>query len=203
MIRCHVRGWLLVAYIGAACGRLDFDRGIDGGLASDGDASNGDGSAAMPAPNVAFATSATFTGALGGLAGADAACMQAAQQAGLVGTFVAWLSTTTVNAVDRLSGARGWVRTDGLPIMDTITAGLAGQTFSPIDHDEHGLQLAYGAQLVSLTGFEPRRHRHRRNVQRLDEQCSRTEHFRRPLAVGRAFLGGADLVRREHGVLGE
>ena len=42
---------------------------------------------------VAFATSTTHTGDLGGLAGADAICNARAQEAGLQGTYMAWLST--------------------------------------------------------------------------------------------------------------
>ena len=42
----------------------------------------------------------------------------AAQAAGLSGTFVALLSTSTVDAKSRLGTARGWVRTDGKPFAD-------------------------------------------------------------------------------------
>jgi hypothetical protein len=72
-----------------------------------------------------------FTG-LTGPDGADAACQAQAQAAGLPGTFKAWLSTSTVNAKDRFPGARGWVRVDGLPFTDTITALTGtGQVFYP------------------------------------------------------------------------
>ena len=40
----------------------------------------------------AFVTSATFGGAVGGLAGADAACNAAATTGGLPGTYMAWLT---------------------------------------------------------------------------------------------------------------
>ena len=90
-----------------------------------------------PVPNLAFVTSATVTGNIG-VAGADAMCAQAANNAGLAGTFVAWISTSGVNAIDRITGARGWVRTDGASVMDTIDPAFDGAMFAPIDHDENG-----------------------------------------------------------------
>ena len=51
-----------------------------------------------------FMTTASYTGNLGGLAGADAKCAAAATAGGQTGTFVALLSTTSVNARDRYSG---------------------------------------------------------------------------------------------------
>ncbi len=49
-----------------------------------------------------FVTSAKYKGNLGGLSGADAKCNQLAGAAGLPGTYVAWLSTSTVDAKDRI-----------------------------------------------------------------------------------------------------
>ncbi len=49
-----------------------------------------------------FNTEGTYSGDLGGLAGADAICQGDADAASLGGTWVAWLSTSTVDARDRL-----------------------------------------------------------------------------------------------------
>jgi len=76
------------------------------------------------AVNFVFATSTSYPADFGGLAGADAICNQHAGDAGLPGTYVAWLSTTTVDARDRLAGARGFVRPDGLPFADTVDDAL-------------------------------------------------------------------------------
>jgi hypothetical protein len=136
----------------AACGRFGFDpRDPDG----TGDAAGGGGGGgrrdalgtgidgATDRPNVAFVTSATTTGALGGVAGADAMCATAATNAGLPGTFVAFLSSQAQAASDRLVGSRGWVRTgDGAPIADTAESMLAGTIFNGIDRDENGIKLA-------------------------------------------------------------
>jgi len=74
----------------------------------------------------------------GGLAGADALCQAAAQDAGLPGTYLAWLSTSTVNAKDRFTAARGWVRPDGLPFADSMASLTALQNFYPPALDAHG-----------------------------------------------------------------
>jgi len=52
---------------------------------------------------IAFATSqGGFDGNLGGLEGADLICNDLAEDAGLNGTFVAWLSINNINAIDRI-----------------------------------------------------------------------------------------------------
>ncbi len=68
--------------------------------------------------NPVFVTSLTRTGNLGGVAGADELCRTAAETQEIEGTFVAWLSTDTTSAIDRLTAARGWVRVDGQPVAD-------------------------------------------------------------------------------------
>lgn len=52
-----------------------------------------------------FTTSTWYDGNLGGIAGADAKCAARAAAAGLGGTWVAWVSTLTVNARDRIPNA--------------------------------------------------------------------------------------------------
>jgi uncharacterized repeat protein (TIGR02543 family) len=71
-------------------------------------------------PNYAFVTSTKQTGNLGGLSGADAICQARADAASLAGKFRAFLSTSTVNAIDRFGTARGWIRTDGKPFVDKL-----------------------------------------------------------------------------------
>lgn len=52
-----------------------------------------------------FFSSQTYTGNLGGLAGADQKCQTLAQNTGLTGTFKAWLSDSVTAAKDRLTHA--------------------------------------------------------------------------------------------------
>src|SRR5215211_2458302 len=112
----------------AGCGRIGFDS-----LAG-ADTANADA-------NVVFLTSSQVApGALGGLTGADDLCAQMALSGGLDGRYVAWLSTPTEHAIDRLAGARGWVRRDGLPFADTTSDIAAGKIFYPPSLDEAGTE---------------------------------------------------------------
>jgi len=93
--------------------------------------------AACTVANYAFVSSTGTSGDMGGPEGADAICNGLAAAAGLPGTFVAWLSTSSVNARDRLGSARGWIRTDGLPFADTIDQALSNPWY-PLRLDEFG-----------------------------------------------------------------
>ncbi len=97
-----------------------------GGGAGSGGASGASGTggfAALPT-NIAFVTSTRVTGDLGGVAGADTICQMHAQNAGLAGTYRAWLASSAGSAPSRLGAARGWRRADGLPIADTAASLL-------------------------------------------------------------------------------
>jgi hypothetical protein len=125
--RCVRATWLVGV---AACGRVGFDP-----------------VAAVDAPdpiNIAFATSATFSGDLGGIAGADATCRAAAIAGGLGGEFIAWLSSSSADMIARFAGSRGWQRTDGALVADQIGAALLGFMYTPIDRDELGTRISYG-----------------------------------------------------------
>jgi hypothetical protein len=77
-------------------------------------------------PNLMFVTSTSHTGNLGGLAGADSICQARASAAGRAGTYRAWLATTATTAISRLGTARGWVRVDGRPFVNSqsdLTSG--------------------------------------------------------------------------------
>lgn len=100
--------------------------------------------ASAAASNLVFVTSGTYDGALGGLTGGDAICNTLAGAAGLGGTFVAWLSDSTTDAKDRLTGAGPFVSVTGFLIGNDVvdlTDGLVGA----ISRDENN-------QPVSVTG---------------------------------------------------
>ncbi|MBK7862884.1 MAG: choice-of-anchor D domain-containing protein [Archangiaceae bacterium] len=66
--------------------------------------------------NFAFVTSQQFNGNLGGNVGADRKCNDLARDAGLPGSYVAWISTASSNVSSRIPAtAGGWVRRDGSP----------------------------------------------------------------------------------------
>ena len=70
---------------------------------------------------IVFVTSETYTGALGGLDGADALCQERANDAGWPGTFKAWLSdrdTSVSQRFDRVFYGTPFVRTDGVRVAN-------------------------------------------------------------------------------------
>ena len=153
--------------LACACGRVGFASlevgdgppgGGGDGAPSDG-TSGGDGVAVSDAPsgppNIVFVTSTTYApGSLGGLAGADDLCAQRALAGGLDGTYVAWLSTTTMNARDRLAGSRGWVRVDGLPFVDRVDDLIAGRVWYPPRVDELGVELSMSSDQRVISGTQ-------------------------------------------------
>ncbi len=85
-----------------------------------------------------FATSTAYDGALGGLAGGDAKCQAHADGASLGGTWVAWLSTSSVDAKDRLVEPAGvFVRAvDGTQVADDIADLIDGSIDATIARTE-------------------------------------------------------------------
>src|SRR5271154_4889235 len=70
-----------------------------------------------PVGNVMFVSSVPVIAGTP-LTGLDGACESQAKAAGVGGRFVAWMSAGTVNAKDRLAGARGWGPPPGGPLAD-------------------------------------------------------------------------------------
>ncbi|HTV24469.1 MAG TPA: hypothetical protein VMG12_37520 [Polyangiaceae bacterium] len=89
--------------------------------------------------NVAFVTSTSVSGDFGGPEQADAICNARAAERGLDGPFRAWMSSTSSDAIDALQGARGWVRLDNYPVVDTVDALVQARMFYPIQSDERGM----------------------------------------------------------------
>ena len=153
----------------ADTGLTDAPGATDGIPASDGPRAS-DGPLHVEAGSSAkriFITHQTFQGALtagGGLAGADAACTSAAQGAQLGGSWLAWLSTTTVDAIDRVNDVGPWYDLRG----SLIFADKANLTTSPaasLWYDETGAMLASdkiwtgtgygGTYIAALSGTSP------------------------------------------------
>jgi len=95
---------------------------------------------------VVFVTKKTFSGNLGGVAGADEECQTAAAAAGLAGTFRAWLSdfAATKNAIDQVPEGGPWRKLalgrDAKlgDIVFTNRDNWKGYPRSPIDVNELG-----------------------------------------------------------------
>ena len=97
-----------------------------------------------PPPNRMFVTSATFApGSLGSVFNADTKCQQAADALvpPLAGTYKAWLSSSSSNALDRLQSASGWVRMDNKPFANTKADLANAMLYNPPRIDERGNDL--------------------------------------------------------------
>jgi hypothetical protein len=88
-----------------------------------------------------FITSGAYTGRIPGLglAAADTACTDVADTAGLTGTWTAWLSDNTTDAVDRIfDGAVPYQLINGTIVANNLTDLTDGTLDSPILIDESG-----------------------------------------------------------------
>lgn len=90
------------------------------------------------AHNYAFVTSTERVLSTLGVAGADAHCNELAAAAGLPGTYVAWVSSTTSSARARLGTASGWLRTDRRVLALSAEELFEGRLLHPLSLDEAG-----------------------------------------------------------------
>jgi List-Bact-rpt repeat protein len=90
--------------------------------------------------SVVFVTTEMYDpSTLSPLSVADKNCNDSAKAAELPGTYVAFISSTGVNAKDRIpSSARGWVRTDGQPFLDRVADIPMNKIYFPPDLDGAG-----------------------------------------------------------------
>lgn len=106
----------------------------------------------------------TAGGDKNGVISGDKLCGTAASNAGLDGTWRAWLSQSGADAANRLTDSGPWYRLDGVKVFDHLAA-LSGEALAPIDHTEDGSLVTCGmgfccdascgemrATLVALTG---------------------------------------------------
>ncbi len=89
-------------------------------------------------PLRAFVTSATKSGNLGGLAGADQLCTSLATTAGIGGTYRAWISVSGTDAIDRITSAGPWKLVTGDVVADNKAGLTSGSLKHLIDKDETG-----------------------------------------------------------------
>jgi len=93
---------------------------------------------------IVFLTSTNYpTGNVNGLVGADAICQTLASNAGLSGTFKAWLSTTTTSAASRLTHSTHPYRlVDGTLVANDWTDLTDGSISVSIHETESGASVA-------------------------------------------------------------
>ncbi len=106
-----------------------------------------DAADAGPKTRTVFVTSTTWTGNLGGVAGADAKCAAAAADAGLVGSFLAWISTTSTTPKLRFMASEvPYALVDGTLVAadwNHLTGGIS--LLHAIDRDEYGSLVGFDA----------------------------------------------------------
>ena len=89
-----------------------------------------------------FVTKAGFNGNLGGLTGADQKCQSAATAAGLGGTYAAWMSSSTTNALTRIGDVGPWYLVDGATKVFDSKAAIASGPLVAIDMYEDKTRVA-------------------------------------------------------------
>jgi hypothetical protein len=111
-----------------------------------------------PPPKRVFVTSKKYTGDLKaaglvatnggpistGLEGGDALCQTAATDAGLGGTWKAWLSDSTTDATNRIVDVGPWYLVGG-PLLFANKFVFTAPPAAPINRDEHGTYIPAGA----------------------------------------------------------
>jgi hypothetical protein len=91
-----------------------------------------------PTLRYTFVTSTTYTGNLGGLAGAVQACNTRAKAGGLPGTYHPYLKLDGFDPDVDLSPLLPFVRQDGVQVAANLAALTAGPLSAPIEQTEYG-----------------------------------------------------------------
>lgn len=106
--------------------------------------------------NLAFVSSEKLAPTEDIVTKADALCRRLAEDAGLPGSYVAWVSSVGEDAKDRLRHegvlARGWARIDGRPFANEVPDLLAGRIWYPLSIDERGQPVDSAAVLTATNG---------------------------------------------------
>lgn len=90
-------------------------------------------------PKRVFVTSQMYTGNLGGLAGADQKCQQLAVSAGLLGTYMAWLSDDTGSPSTRMNKANiPYVLVNGTKVANNWDDLIDGDLLAALNLTETG-----------------------------------------------------------------
>ncbi len=140
--------WLVALSAFAGCGDVRSEKsdasvgvGIDAAVIIDAGTACPQGAICGAGHNFAFVTSEERpAGSIGGLEPADEHCNRLANQAGLPGQYIAFLSTETEDARSRLGTANGWLRTDRRPFALNQQSLFEDELILyPLSLDENGL----------------------------------------------------------------
>jgi len=109
-----------------------------------------------PEPMKVFLSSVAVDGLMGlggGVAQADATCNGLASNAGMGGTWVAFLSDSSENFATRANDVGPWYRMDGQLAFDSLGSMLTGFFANPPSIDETGTDIPTGAIFWTGTSF--------------------------------------------------
>ena len=111
-----------------------------------------------------FTTNSTYDGlGIGGLVGADTKCNHAALSADLGGTWVAWLSDSNSDAIDRIPDVGPWYLVNGYTRVFHSKAHLEENPIAHLAMDEAGVLIGQGGQgryVWTGTGYGGLKNRH-------------------------------------------
>lgn len=97
-----------------------------------------------------FVTLGNWNGAsLGGLAGADAKCLIEANASNLGGTWRAWLSDSTTNAIDRINDVGPWYLVDGVTVVFANKAAISSSNPQVVIRNRDG--TLPGGRVITAT----------------------------------------------------
>ena len=94
--------------------------------------------AVAAAPRTIFVSSSTSSGNMGSVSNADSRCQALASSAGLPGSFIALISTGSVNAKDRIGQSGPLSNTKGELVANDANDLFDGSLIRPIQYDEKG-----------------------------------------------------------------
>ena len=109
-------------------------------------------SATFAPVNYVFISAATFDASMGVLAG-DTVCQTEATARGFpdASRYIAWLSDINAPAAGRIVAARGWVRLDGLPVLDSpndVTRILYPPRLGSLGQDLTSVRVVTGTDAI-------------------------------------------------------
>jgi hypothetical protein len=111
----------------------------------------GTGGGSTSGDHYVFITTAIYRGNLGGLSGADTICTSAAQAGGLGGSWKAWLSDGTTNAIDRINDVGPWYLVGTSTKVFTDKANLMTQPLVEIRTTEKGMPVPVNGNHLVLS----------------------------------------------------
>jgi hypothetical protein len=129
--------------------------GTGGGTGGSGGGTGGGTGGGATGPKTVFITRADFTGALGGLTGADGLCVSAATAAGRPGAWRAYVASDTATAVSRIAAVGPWRQRfldGGSEVVFASTAEFATGPLVGLTVDETGAPVG---DVNSWTGTNP------------------------------------------------